>query len=114
MSLAAAEKKLLDLHLKKPKFDFEKNYASGQVIITEKGQNEFDDYYRITKYLRSDYTVWAKDMYFHHFDSVQFIKQSDLPNKDRVRAHFLAHRSVTDKKTGETKIHQTVLIGKRR
>jgi hypothetical protein len=114
MSLAAAEKKLLDQKLKKPRFDFEKNYASGQVIITKDKKNEFDDYYKITKYLQSDTTVWVKDMYFYHFDSVQFIKQSDLPNTNRVRAHFLAHRSEIDKKTGETRIHQTVLIGKQR
>jgi hypothetical protein len=112
MSLAAAEKRQMDRN--KPKFDFTKNYAPGSVIITENKKNEFDDYYKITKYLQSDTTVWKKDLYFYHFDSVQFICQSDLPTKDRVRAHFLAHRNEIDKATGKNIIQQTVLIGKKR
>lgn len=112
MSLAAAEKKLSGLG--KPKFDFTKNYANGQVILTKDKKNEFDDHYRITKHLQSDTTVWSKDLYFYHFDSVQFICQSDLPTKNRVRAHFLAHRNETDKVTGKSVIQQTVLIGKKR
>ena len=115
MSLAAAEKKQMDLV--KEKFD-NGTEETHEIVLTLYGENVFDKDYVPTKYLCGDTTLWfPKDtVKFCNFHSVQFMKHSGHPTKNRVLTHFLCYRNVTIKKNGKDVEIQvpTVVIAKKK